>query len=192
MTKGELSAALTPTLDAPYLVDCRPCQATHPHEQLFRLAALHAGLELEPGTNPPSLRRVPGWPRRVPGPATDPGAAPERLQPIRAYLHLLGPATPRLRLLGGFDLPLAAKDRALLVEKARHREVWPTLGRPGVVVLDGEPIGTWRPTSKGRKLTLRADSWGSFSASQRSALEEDAERIASARDQSLDAVVFSG
>lgn len=67
----------------------------HAPEQAFRLAALYAGLELEPGTSPPVLRRVPGWPRRTPGPADDPMTAPAHLQPIRNYLRFLGPATPK-------------------------------------------------------------------------------------------------
>src|SRR5690606_3467665 len=58
--KGELSTQLTARVDEPYLRWCRPCQATHLYEQPFRLAALQAGLELEAGTSPPVLRRIPG------------------------------------------------------------------------------------------------------------------------------------
>lgn len=86
--KGEVSSALTERLPAPYLRWCRPCQATHAYEQPFRLAALRAGLELEPDTSPPVLRPIPGWR----GPATE---VPDRLDPVRAVLHLLGPATPK-------------------------------------------------------------------------------------------------
>ena len=58
--KGDLSSALTRVLDDPFLRECRPCAATHAYEQPFRLAALQAGLELEPGTSPPVLRRIEG------------------------------------------------------------------------------------------------------------------------------------
>jgi hypothetical protein len=58
--KGDLSTALTGVLDEPFLRECRPCQATHAYEQPFRLAALQAGLELQPGTSPPVLRRIRG------------------------------------------------------------------------------------------------------------------------------------
>jgi hypothetical protein len=87
--KGEMSTQLTGRLDSPYLRECRPCGAVHTFEQPFRLAALRAGLELEPGTSPPVLRRIPGWrgsAARVPG----------HLDPVRAVLHFLGPATPKL------------------------------------------------------------------------------------------------
>lgn len=89
VVKGELSGALTERLDEPYLRWCEPCQATHTYEQPFRLAALQAGLELLAGTSPPVLRRIPGWQ----GPAQ---RVPAHLDPIRAVLRLLGPATPQL------------------------------------------------------------------------------------------------
>jgi hypothetical protein len=94
LVKGEVSTQLTALLDPPYLKYCRGCEATHSWEVPFRIGALYAGLELEPGTSPPVLRRIPNWPKRTPGPAPDPLAAPESLQPIRNYLRFLGPATP--------------------------------------------------------------------------------------------------
>ena len=97
--KGELSSALTQRLDEPFLRWCDPCGATHTYEQPFRIACLHAGLELEPGTSPPVLRRIPGWR----GPAK---RVPARLDPVRAVLHLLGPSTPRL-VAGYLDTTVA-------------------------------------------------------------------------------------
>ena len=94
LVKGEVSTQLTALLDPPYLKYCGGCEATHSWEVPFRIGALYAGLELEPGTSPPVLRRIPSWPKRTPGPAPDPLAAPESLQPIRNYLRFLGPATP--------------------------------------------------------------------------------------------------
>lgn len=87
--KGDVSTELTRRLDAPYLRHCRPCDATHSYEQTFRLAALQAGLELEPGTSPPVLRRIKGWR----GPAK---RVPDHLDVVRGVLHLLGPSTPAL------------------------------------------------------------------------------------------------
>ena len=59
-TKGEISRRLSDELGAPYVRYCRVCKATHSYEQPFRLAALQAGLVLQPGTSPPVLERVPG------------------------------------------------------------------------------------------------------------------------------------
>jgi hypothetical protein len=95
--KGELSTRLTAVLEEPYLRDCVPCGAIHAYEQPFRLAALRAGLELEPGTSPPVLRPIPGF-----SPA---GTAPARLDVVRGYLRLLGPATPA-HVAGYLDAPL--------------------------------------------------------------------------------------
>lgn len=86
--KGDLSTALSERLPTPYLRQCRPCHATHAYEQPFRLSAIRAGLELEPGTSPPVLRRIPGW--RGVG-----KTVPVHLDVVRAALHLLGPADPR-------------------------------------------------------------------------------------------------
>ena len=98
MVKGEMSTRLTAVLPDPYLRFCRPCNAVHTYEQPFRLAALRAGLELEPGTSPPVLRPVPGL-----EPATE---VPQRLDVVRAYLRLLGPATPQ-HVAGYLDAPVA-------------------------------------------------------------------------------------
>lgn len=93
--KGDASGRLTAVLPERHIRDCVPCGTRHIWEVPFRLGALYAGLELAPGTSPPVLRRIAGWPHRTWGPAPDPLAAPERLQVIRAYLRLLGPATPQ-------------------------------------------------------------------------------------------------
>jgi len=98
VSKGEMSTQLTQRLDAAYLRWCNSCQATHTYEQPFRLAALQAGLELEPDTSPPVLRRVKGWR----GPARK---GPEHLDVVRAVLRFLGPATPKL-VAGYVDSPV--------------------------------------------------------------------------------------
>ncbi|MCZ2828664.1 winged helix DNA-binding domain-containing protein [Modestobacter sp. VKM Ac-2986] len=85
--KGELSRQLTERMDAPYLRHCRPCHAVHVYEQTFRLAALRAGLELQPDTSPPVLQPVPGL---VPA-----AEVPAHLDVVRGYLRLHGPATPQ-------------------------------------------------------------------------------------------------
>ncbi|RRR98659.1 DNA glycosylase AlkZ-like family protein [Glycomyces terrestris] len=85
MVKGEVSTRLHEALPEPYQRYCRSCDAVHLYEMPFRLAAVRAGLELEPHTSPPVLKPVKGFEA-----AAD---YPERLDPVRAYLHLCGPAT---------------------------------------------------------------------------------------------------
>ncbi|WP_329010348.1 winged helix DNA-binding domain-containing protein [Micromonospora rifamycinica] len=85
--KGDASGRLAELLPQPYLRFCRPCAATHLYEMPFRLAAVRAGLELRPDTSPPVLQRIPGFTRAA--------TSGDRFDLIRAYLRLLGPATPR-------------------------------------------------------------------------------------------------
>ncbi|MEU1587849.1 winged helix DNA-binding domain-containing protein [Micromonospora sp. NPDC005710] len=85
--KGDVSGRLATVLTEPYLRFCRPCDATHLYEMPFRLAAVRAGLELQLDTSPPVLRRITGF-RKAP-------VAGDRFDLIRAYLRLLGPATPK-------------------------------------------------------------------------------------------------
>jgi hypothetical protein len=234
--KGELSAALTGRLPEPYLRWCTPCQATHAYEQTFRLAALPAGLELEPGTSPPVLRRIRGWRR---GPALgDPEQAPRHLRVVDAYARLCGPTTPAatatfldvppgvvkahwpagaaevdvdgarawalpdlpepaataglVRLLGPFDLWLQARDRELVVpDTTRHKVLWPTIGRPGAVLVGTEVAGTWRPKASGARLTLTVEAWATVGRADRDRVGEQAERLAAHRGVTLSEVVWS-
>ncbi|WP_033338268.1 winged helix DNA-binding domain-containing protein [Catenuloplanes japonicus] len=221
--KGDASGRLSKVLDAPHLRACKPCGVTHAWEMPFRLAAIRAGLELQPGTSPPVLQRIPGFsPAKTVKPQFD---------VIRTYLRLLGPATPKqvaafldspvkevtarwpadvtsvtingrkadilaedaealtagpaeaTRLLGPYDLFLQAKDRDLLVDDpARAKEIWPVLGRPGIVLADGDLLGTWRPRKQGKKFRLEITLWAPM---DRTAIEEQAERLAAFRGVQL-------
>jgi hypothetical protein len=233
--KGEVSARLRSLLDEAYLRYCRSCDAIHPYEMPFRLAALRAGLELQAGTSPPVLQRVPGL-----EPLTGvPEGYDDQHDVIRDYLRLLGPATqkqvagyldapvkevdsrwpedvvevtvegetrwalaedadrlgdgpPRVtRLLGPYDLFLQAKDRRLLVDDpARSRELWPVLGRPGVVLQDGEVVGSWRPRKSASRLDLQVTLWTDGDG-RRGELGEQAERLAAFRGVRLGSVDYS-
>jgi hypothetical protein len=124
--KGDVSGALNARLPAEYQRWCVPCQAQHVYEQPFRLSALAAGLELEPGTSPPVLRPVPGW-DRPPG-VGDPEQAPAHLRVIDAYLRLCGPSTP------------AATATFLEMPPALVKAHWPDAAEP--VELEGAGKGT--------------------------------------------------
>jgi hypothetical protein len=228
LVKGEVSRRLAEQMDEPFLRFCRPCNATHLYEMPFRLAALQAGLELQAGTSPPVLAPIPGFERAV--------EVPGRLDVVRAYLRLLGPATPKhvadyldapvkvvkarwpedamevsregearwvladdedqlradtvksTRLLGPFDLFVQAKDRSLLVDDPAHaKALWPMLGRPGAVLVDGEIVGTWRPRKAGAKLDIRVELWADR---PRAVIEREAERLATHRGLLLSAVDY--
>jgi hypothetical protein len=135
MVKGEMSTRLTAAMDEPYLRFCVPCNAIHSYEQTFRLSALRAGLELQPGTSPPVLQPIPGF---APAPEV-----PDRLDVVRAYLRLLGPATPKL-VAGYLDAPVKDvqarwPDDAVEVDVEGERR-W--LLPEGADLLDDPPVAT--------------------------------------------------
>ncbi|QSB15588.1 AlkZ family DNA glycosylase [Natronosporangium hydrolyticum] len=100
-----------------------------------------------------------------------------------------GPVT-LTRLLGPFDLFLQAKDRSLLVEQpARSKTLWPVLGRPGAVLVDGDIVGVWRPRQSSGTLNVQLDLWRRVSAQARAAIEEQAERLADYRGVTLGSVL---
>lgn len=118
--KGDASAAMTTALPREFSVDCRVCKARHVREQTFRLAALPAGLELEPGTSPPVLR-----PRARRGRTVQRAAGAAEL--VDAYLRLNGPAGPAE--LAWFLQTSPKIARALMPEdlvevRVEGREVW--------------------------------------------------------------------
>ncbi|AVT28187.1 hypothetical protein C6361_00250 [Plantactinospora sp. BC1] len=230
--KGDVSGRLAEVMPEPYLRFCRPCDATHLYEMPFRLAAVRAALELRLDTSPPVLQRIAGFRKAT--------ASGDRFDLIRAYLRLLGPATPKhvadyldapvkdvkalwpedvievtvggetrwllvadeqalasaetkaTRLLGPFDLFLQAKDRATLVPGTAHaKELWPVLGRPGAVLVDGELVGTWRPRKSGKTLKVAVQPWQKLTATTRNNVVEQAERLAAYRAVSLAGVEFA-
>ena len=87
-----------------------------------------------------------------------------------------------VRLLGPFDPWLQARDRDLIVPDAsRHKALWPVLGRPGVLLVDGEVAGTWRTRSAGSRLTITVEPFAPLGRQARQAIEAEAERVGAVR-----------
>lgn len=91
---------------------------------------------------------------------------------------------PRLtRLLGGFDPYLQARDRDLIVpDPAVQKALWPILGRPGVLFVDGEVVGTWRPKTAKSRLQLHVEPFAPLPPATRREIEAEAERVGATRD----------
>jgi hypothetical protein len=88
-----------------------------------------------------------------------------------------------VRLLPPMDALLQARDRDVLVPDRRHqKEVWRTLGNPGVLLLDGEIAGVWRAKMSGRKrVDLTVTPFGTVPATSRKAIDAESAEVARAR-----------
>lgn len=195
----------------------------------MRLAALPAGLRLEPGTSPPVLAPIARWPGvpdrhdgggalveaylRINGPAAPGDVAaylqttrrsvtpdwPDGLAQVRvegvgsrastAWLPedqvdgLLHAPAPRLvRLLPRADPWLLARDRELTVpDKAHRKALWPVLGSPGGLLVDGEIAGTWRARSAKARLDIVVTPFGRLVEDVRGAIDDEAALVAASR-----------
>jgi len=87
MSKAAVSAAVSARVPGALNYACRSCQATHIHGGLFQQAGLAGGVRLDLAGSTTRLTPIDGWPGR-------PAEASGTSDIIRAYLRLLGPATP--------------------------------------------------------------------------------------------------
>jgi len=95
------------------------------------------------------------------------------------------PPPELVRLLGPFDPYMQARDRDLIVpDKSVHKALWPVLGRPGVLLVDGEIAGLWRTKASGSKLTISVEAFGPLPDAVWDRVEEEAARVAEVRGAS--------
>ncbi len=91
------------------------------------------------------------------------------------------PAASGVRLLGGHDPYVAQPDRESLVPDAAVRKrLFPSVGRPGVVLADGALTGLWRGRKQGEVLEVSVEWLG-----KPVDIGEEAEAIARLRDCEL-------
>lgn len=95
------------------------------------------------------------------------------------------PQPDLVRLLGPFDPYMQARDRELIVpDKSVHKVLWPVLGRPGALFVDGEIVGVWRTKAAGDKLTITVEAFGPLPPKVWKQVDAEAERIAEVRGAS--------
>ncbi|GAB3721401.1 crosslink repair DNA glycosylase YcaQ family protein [Amycolatopsis oliviviridis] len=98
-----------------------------------------------------------------------------------------------VRLLPPLDPFVQARDRAVVVpDKARQKEVWKILGSPGALLAEGEIAGVWRAKASGKKrLDFTVAAFDALRPAVRKAAEEEAARVAAAREFPDHRVTFS-
>ena len=85
-----------------------------------------------------------------------------------------------LLLLGPHDPYLDIRDRAILLEDtAAQRQVWRTVGNPGVILKSGKIIGIWKTRIQREKLSVTTTLWQPLSAPEQRELERQIEGYAS-------------
>jgi Winged helix DNA-binding domain len=102
------------------------------------------------------------------------------------------PTASGARLLPAGDPFLAQRDRAtLLPDKTAQRAVWRPVGAPGVVLVTGHPVGTWRAHGAGSQLEVTIEPFTKLSDRQRTAIEAEAELVAPFRGREEATVTFT-
>jgi len=87
-----------------------------------------------------------------------------------------------VRLLPPSDPYLLARDRATLIpDPSKRKVVWPSLGAPGTVVVDGEIVATWRSQKKGTVLRVQISYFDRPIAKAAALIEQEAQLLAELR-----------
>lgn len=99
-----------------------------------------------------------------------------------------GPARSRrtrsARLLPARDPWLSGSDRAWMLgdDVDRRSQVFRAIGAPGVVLVDGEIVGTWKQRKERNRLSIEIDRWHPGREDEAEQLAGDAKTIAATRD----------
>ena len=94
-----------------------------------------------------------------------------------------------LLLLGPHDPYLDIRDRAILLEDtAAQRQVWRTVGNPGVILKSGKIIGIWKTRTQREKLSVTTTLWEPLSSPEQRELERQMEEYASFRGLALQGI----
>lgn len=140
------------------------------------------------GSSTAEIRRV--WPGDLAEVQVD---GRKRWLPADAVKQLTQAERPSgVRLLPAMDPLLQARDRDLLVpDRAQQKEVWRTLGNPGVLLLDGEVAGVWRAKTAGsRRVDLIVTPFATLAAADRKRIDDEAAHVARAREVDEATVAF--
>lgn len=94
-----------------------------------------------------------------------------------------------LLLLGPHDPYLDIRDRAILLEDtAAQRQVWRTVGNPGVILKSGKIIGIWKTRTQRENLSVSTTLWEPLSAPEQRELEKQLEGYAIFRGLALQGI----
>jgi hypothetical protein len=107
---------------------------------------------------------------------------------------LLDPPEPPMALLVPTSDPfMQDRNKLFLVpDKTLHKVVWPVIGQPGVVLVDGDVAGIWRTKASGRKkLEIRITQFTPIEQDARTVLAQEADRIGQLRGVAQTSLVYT-
>ena len=80
------------------------------------------------------------------------------------------------------DPYLLARDRTTLIpDPAKRKVVWPSLGAPGTLLVDGEIVATWRSQKKGTVLRMQISYFDHPIAKAATLITQEAQLLAELR-----------
>ena len=89
------------------------------------------------------------------------------------------PTAEGVRLLPPHDPYLQQRDReTLMPDRALHRQLWRSVGDPGMVLAVGEVVALWRPRKRGNRLVVTVEPFGPLAKGVREGIATEAERMA--------------
>lgn len=92
------------------------------------------------------------------------------------------PTPTGVRLLPPRDPYTQLRDRATIVDKQYHRDIWKAAGDPGTVLADGKIIGTWRPRKRGHRLTITVKTFSTLPSRHKTGVQDEADQIGPLRN----------
>ncbi|MCE7007163.1 winged helix DNA-binding domain-containing protein [Kibdelosporangium philippinense] len=92
------------------------------------------------------------------------------------------PEPPRALLVPTSDPFLQDRNKLFLVpDKAHHKTLWPVIGQPGAVLVDGDIVGIWRTKATRKKLEVKITEFMPIPPDAQGDVEAEAGRIAALR-----------
>jgi hypothetical protein len=74
---------------------------------------------------------------------------------------------------------LQLRDRETLVpDKSLHRQLWRTVGNPGVLLVDGSAAAAWRSRKNGRRMNIIIEQFDEIPDKRRPEIEAEATALA--------------
>jgi len=87
---------------------------------------------------------------------------------------------------------LLLRDRTTLIpNSALHWHLWRASGNPGIVLLDGQFVATWRSHKQGKRLMMAIELFRSVAESGRAQIEAEAATLAAFKDCTAVEVAFA-